>query len=369
MGKKRDVSLDGVRIFAVFSVISVHFFRNNGFYQNPITGARMFLMTMMRSFFVICVPLFLVLTGYLMLSKELNRQYYKGIVKTLGIYVIASVACIIFKNVFQGASYGITGSIAGIFNYTADDYAWYIEMYIGLFLLIPFLNLIYNGLKNKKQKLALIGTFLLLTSMPAIFNIFSFSGVDWWLHPASSDFYQKVLPESWTALYPVTLYYIGAYLREYDWKISKKRSLVLLGVLVIFAGVFNYYRSYGGPFVWGSWAGYSSPIVIAMTILVFVLIQRMKIWKKISTQGSKVLKILSDCALGAYLISYIFDTLVYPYFLNRVPDFSYKLGYYFICVPIVFVCSMVASGAMNLIYGGVKMCVHKIWKMMRNKFA
>lgn len=59
MGKKRDVSLDGVRIFAVFSVISVHFFRNNGFYQNPITGARMFLMTMMRSFLLSAYRYFL----------------------------------------------------------------------------------------------------------------------------------------------------------------------------------------------------------------------------------------------------------------------------------------------------------------------
>lgn len=369
MNKKRNVSLDGIRIFAVFSVISVHFFLNNGFYQNSVMGGRMLIMTIMRSFFMVCVPLFLILTGYLMSSKELNRRYYKGIIRTLGVYVIASIACIIFKNVYQGTSYGITGSISGIFDYTADNYSWYIEMYIGLFLLIPFLNLIYHGLKNKKQKLLLIGTFLFLTGMPAILNIFCFSGIDWWLHPSSSSYYQKILPDSWTALYPITLYYIGSYLREYSLKISKKLSFVLLGVLVIFAGVFNYYRSYGGPFIWGSWSGYSSPIVIAMTILVFVLIQRMKLWEKISESGKKVCKMLSDCALGAYLISYIFDSVVYPYFINKVPDFSYKPSYYFICVPIIFTCSMFASILINVLYDGIEVLVVKTWKIFRNKFA
>lgn len=32
---------------------------------------------------MVCVPLFIMLTGYLMCQKELNKKYYKGIIKTL----------------------------------------------------------------------------------------------------------------------------------------------------------------------------------------------------------------------------------------------------------------------------------------------
>ena len=39
----------------------------------------------------------------------------------------------------------IINSIIYIFNFTACPNAWYLEMYIGLFLLIPFLNIIYNN--------------------------------------------------------------------------------------------------------------------------------------------------------------------------------------------------------------------------------
>lgn len=47
--ESRNSALDITRIAALFSVISVHFFLNNGFYQQPMLGGRMCLMTIMRT--------------------------------------------------------------------------------------------------------------------------------------------------------------------------------------------------------------------------------------------------------------------------------------------------------------------------------
>lgn len=68
--KKRNINIDLIRCCAIFAVISVHFFRNNGFYTEPVIGWRMYLMVFMRTTFMICVPLFLLITGYLMNRKE-----------------------------------------------------------------------------------------------------------------------------------------------------------------------------------------------------------------------------------------------------------------------------------------------------------
>lgn len=68
--KERDSSLDILRIVAFLSVISVHFFLNNGFYDQLVVGKRMYVMTILRSFFMDCVPLFLTLTGFLMNKKR-----------------------------------------------------------------------------------------------------------------------------------------------------------------------------------------------------------------------------------------------------------------------------------------------------------
>ena len=73
--EKRNINLDVIRCIAVFSVISVHFFNNTEFYQQIVSGKRMYCMVIMRTFFMICVPLFLILTGFLMSKKELNRKY------------------------------------------------------------------------------------------------------------------------------------------------------------------------------------------------------------------------------------------------------------------------------------------------------
>ena len=350
MKEKRDSSLDVVRIFAVLSVISVHYFLNSGFYNNIVAGKRMFVMVTVRGFFMVCVPLFIMLTGYLMSKKELSPKYYCGIVKTLATYVLASIACIIFKNLYMGGAYGVKESILGILDFSAANYSWYVEMYIGLFLIIPFLNLSYNGLKNQKQKQVLICTLLLLTSIPAVTNIFNFYVDSWWIHPTLSDTYQKILPSYWKALYPITIYFIGAYLKEYGLRLNRKICMLSLIGLTILSGIFNYYRSYNSVFIWGPWTDYNSIFVILMAVLVFYIIVKAEKWNNLPHFARKILRHLSEWTLGAYLLSYIFDAILYPRLSSTVSEFSYMFEYFFVCVPVVFVCSMLGAWMLNFIY-------------------
>lgn len=315
---KRDVTLDAIRVFAVFSVISVHYFLHSGFYNTPVIGIRMFIMITIRQFFMICVPLFMILTGYLMSQKELNKKYYSGIKKTLSVYVLASIACILFKKFYLKENYGIKEAIFGILDFSGASYSWYIEMYIGLFLLIPFINLIYNGLKNKRQKLILLFTCLALTSIPQVINIFNFSDSSWWINPAVPGEYQKLMPNWWGGLYPLTYYFIGAYLKEYGLCLKRGMSSLILGMVTAAAGAFNYYRMYGGNFIWGSWTDYPSIIVVMMAVLVFNIFSKTQSLNSAPLFCKKLLKQLSDCALGAYLLSYIFDIMTYPYLSNSI---------------------------------------------------
>lgn len=86
MGKReRNYSYDIIRIFALFSVISVHFFLNSGFYKELVFGREMLIMTTMRSFFMICVPLFLMLSGALVYRKTLEKRYYTGIISIVAV--------------------------------------------------------------------------------------------------------------------------------------------------------------------------------------------------------------------------------------------------------------------------------------------
>ena len=72
--RKRDVSLDITRIIAFVSVPAIHFFLNSGYYNVPLEGKRMYLMTYGRTFFMVCVPLFMILSGYLMVTKDIKLE-------------------------------------------------------------------------------------------------------------------------------------------------------------------------------------------------------------------------------------------------------------------------------------------------------
>lgn len=347
---RRNSALDITRIVALFSVISVHFFLNNGFYSEPMFGKRMLVMTVMRSAFMICVPLFIMLTGYLMSRKTLSRGYYHGIVKTLGIYLLASLACAIYKIVNFG--YKPTWMIWGVFDYTTANYAWYIEMYIGLFLLIPFLNLAYNNLPSRKSKLVLLVTLIGLTSLPSIVNIYNFTVEGWWKTPYLSVEYRKFAPDWWTRIYPLTYYFLGAYLREFPLKLKQWQKLLCwFGCIVVF-GLFNYYRSQYGFFAWSQYNDWQGMPNLVMTFFAFSFLSSIKT-ERYPNPVKRVLMVVSDLCLGGYLVSYIFDNLYYPVLAEIEPRMTHRLEWYVVIVPAVFLSSLALSGVLNLVYAGL----------------
>lgn len=349
---KRDSALDITRLAALFSVISVHFFLNNGFYQQPMLGGRMCVMTIMRTGFMVCVPLFLMLTGYLMNRKTLSKKYYKGIVKTLGIYLLASLACLIYKLTVLHQKLSLENTLWGVLGFKTANYSWYIEMYIGLFLLIPFINLIWNNLPSKKAKLALVVTFVCLTSLPTMVNVYNFEVAGWWKTPYLSTEYRQIIPDWWTRLYPLTYYFLGAFLREFPLKLRQWQKIAIYFACVLLFGLFNYYRSWGGYFAWvvyNDWHGLPNVI---MTFFLFSFLssintERYPVWLK------RGLMVASDCCLGGYLVSYIFDNLFYAELNTRVKEMIYRLEWYPLIVPAVFVCSLLLSFVLNMIYKGI----------------
>ena len=389
--ERRNTSLDILRIVAAFTVLSVHFFLHNGFYSESVTGMGpiegivnsiatgngdslhgplMFLAVAMRTLFGICVPLFMILTGYLMSKKELKKGYYKGIRKTVIIFVLATFACMIFKSIHEtpeanaafhsfnfGAmfdaiartnKYNFINYLFSILDFTGANYSWYIEMYIGLFLIAPFLNLAYNKLGSKRHKQILVVTMVCLTILPTLLNIFNFQSAEWWVTPTSSDEFQKLIPAYWLGLYPITYYFAGAYLREYGLRLKTVTAAVLLVGILLASTVFNWFRSYGGAFktgLYGFWYGFYP---FALSVLIFLLISRIKTdnWKP----GVKIaLWRLSDLALGIYLCSFIFDTLIYEQLRVNVPVMVDRIPYYLITVPACFLCSALLAFVLDVL--------------------
>ncbi len=358
--KVRNPALDIIRCFAFLFVVCVHFFLNSEFYNETVAGLPMYIMMIMRALFINCVPLFVLLTGYLMTNKKLTLDYYGKLSKTLIIYILASLGCVAYKMIKFGQVYTIGEFVRGFFSFEHANYSWYIEMYIGLFLLCPFLNILYHGLQTQKKKLALIGTLLFMTALPSIVNI-AIPCVMTLIKGNGYDYSFPLIPDFWEALYasPLTYYFIGCYLKEYPIKLKSRYIFIISLFTLVLNGTFNYIYSYGNVFKFHTLNDYQGILQVIQSVLFFSFFANLS-YEKVSANISKIIAKISELTLGAYLISWIFDNYLYQILRKNVETMTQRLYWFPVMVVLVVIGSLIASYIMNLIYNTLMFIYNKI---------
>lgn len=345
--ERRDINLDFIRVVAVFFVVSSHFLLRSGFYDELVAGKRMYVMVVMRYLFMSCVPLFLILTGYLCGSKKPTGAYFRKLGSTLVLYGMASVVCLLYKRFYVHMDFTLWEGILMIFSFHASSYAWYVEMYIGLFLLCPFLNLMYNGLETKKQRTILVLVLIFITSGPSVFNTLDLTAPSM-SEVLSSTNYTKLVPDFWMFLYPVQFYMIGMHLKTYGWQLSLRRNLLYIVLATAFFSTYNYLRQYGLPFSFFSpWLGRSSVQNLLISVLVFVFCLHLPL-EGIPRWFGAVVRKLSQLSFLIYLVSSVSDDFLYPYLWFWVPNMTDRLNYYLVVAPLSLLVS--ALGAQLLLW-------------------
>lgn len=198
--------LDLIRVIAILFVVAGHFFLNSDFKSTPFEGFSMFVQGMGQTLFGINVALFMMLTGYLNLKKRVCKLYYRNGIRVILSYVVISLITILFRVYHIGEEAGIVTWIMKVTGFTAIPYAWYIEMWIGLFLLTPFLNILWANLESKRNRIILIITLFLLTAPSDFLNRYGMT----------------LAPSYWEkACFPLLFFFAGAYIKEYQPKVKK----------------------------------------------------------------------------------------------------------------------------------------------------
>lgn len=309
----RDSRLDLIRTVAYCLVPAVHFLLNTGFYDLPVQGGRMLLGELYRSVCLCCVPLFLVLSGFLQKDKPFSRRYYKGLLRILFTYLLASGACMAVQ-VWQGQPFSLRWALRALVLFRGAPYSWYVELYLGLFLLIPFLNGMYRGLATQRARLVLVATLLALTALPTLL----------WAHP---------MPERWLDLWPVTYYLLGAYLADYPPQFPTWGLALLFGAVAAADGGLWYLLNRGRPHLWqpiSSWGGLG---VTAATLLLFCLLSRIPVHRA-SQAFQRGLEWISRRSFSAYLLSWITDQLIYGQLNQWAPQPLSRLVWIPLVVPL-----------------------------------
>lgn len=341
--KQRNFHLDVIRCIGIIYIIGLHFFHSTHFFDYVITGYAMQIGIILKNCFTSCVPIFLMLTGYLMNTRKLSVKHYTKIGKVLTLYGFACIAIWIFRTIHYNEIF----TLKTIFNsfVSFEHYSWYIGMYVGLYAMIPFLNIMYHRLETRNNKLLLIGVLIYFTALPSLTNLFI----------------PNFIPRNFESLYPLTYYFVGAFLSEYadDFK-AKASTLFLLYFMIIFIGgtfvnlcVANKYYYDVCVFI-----NYENILAVCSTFVLFLAILKCD-FTRLPKPLHNLIETISTTSLQLFMVSYIFDTLIYEKLDLYYPAFEDKFMRLPIIISLVFLGSFMIALIIQLIYDNLKKAIVK----------
>ena len=320
----RSVGLDIVRTIACLTVIASHYFLYAPFNSSEFSGISMYLQGMLSSI-VIGSDLYMILTGFLCCNKQFGKKFYLGGVKVILSYIFFSLLTIVVNVYVFHTGMTWQSGLLGILSFSTIPYAWYIEMWIGLFLLAPFLNIWYKALPGKRMKLYLIGLLFLLSVLPDFFNRYG----------------MYIAPQYWENIYPLAFYFTGSYIREYRPMVPGRILLTIVLLITMISPSVTMLVGY--PTFLHIIGDRNGIFVGALAISIFIAFYQTEIK---ATGVKAVFKAISLRSLDIFLCSAIMDYYIYPLFKEHFFVNQSQFGiYYFVIVPLIFaICFTIASG-------------------------
>lgn len=346
--KHRNTGLDIVRSIACITVIASHFFLHTDFKTAPFEGVSMYFQGMLSSI-AVGSDLYMILTGFLCCNKEFGKKFYLSGIKVIASYIFFSLATIAVNVYLFHTGMTWKSGLMGILSFSTIPYAWYIEMWIGLFLMAPFLNIWYRALPNARMKRILIILLFSLSAFPDFFNRYGLT----------------IMPEFWVSIYPLAFYFAGCYLREY--RPGKSRLLLLLLVVIIAAISPTVTMLSGHPTFLHFIGGRSGFFMAAIALSIFLMFYECKLN---SLLVRDIFKWISLRSLDIFLCSAIMDFYLYPlfkayFFINQS---QYGIMF-FVIVPTIFIICYVIASVKRLIFAAIDILLvkYKVGFTIQNK--
>ena len=291
----RQSNIELLRIFAACGVIILHY--NNakigGGYAAVEDGSlNQGIMTFFELLFICAVNLYVLISGYFMRSS-MKRDLLKPIELLAQLFVFELLFCLI-KELPKGN--GIT--FTTLLSYFTPSY-WFVFVYIALYLVSPYVNLVWKSLDDRKKKVLLSILLGLFSIYPLITDIIQYHYDEDIL--GNSPVGLLGSQEGYTIVVFVLMYLIGCFLKDLDDKKTSFKQGVLVGLLALnIFGLFGWTyleKFISGKKIFATTAiMYENPFVISAAVIIFLIFKNMKMG------SNKVINKLATASFPAYLI-------------------------------------------------------------------
>ena len=290
MSRKRVIFIDYIRALAILMVIMCHVIDVNCLFwlgYQEMSGARQIIIYTLLIFGRCGVPLFLMITGYLLLDRDYSHGKWKSFYlhKWLHLFLLTEIWFAIYEAFavcVQGKPFVWKDFILRLLFIEEPvlSHAWYLPMILKLYLLIPLIEQIVKNCKTYRTKrwiiVCLMGINLLLQ-------------VGYRIYP--------ILTEIASLFLYISYMIVGVYVRQCARK-PKKRISIYSGLLISIGLLGNeiflriQYMHRQPVYLW-----YDNIFVIVMAIGIFVIISDLDIHR-----NNRIIVSLSRDSFGIYLI-------------------------------------------------------------------
>lgn len=307
---QRNYGVDIARIMAMFMVVVVHNFNKGGVLNNTTSTLGFLSAYELFNISIVAVNIFAIITGYLYSGKGIKIQRIVSLY--FEVWFLSIFSLVVYSLIF-GLPKNID-IVKSFFPLLGGVY-WYFNAYIGFVVIEPVLR---YGLKH-------IGKTALLR---VIVVILIFAGTVGFINKTAFQF-------GYSTEWLVTLFLVGVLIKKYHVELETVKTKLLL-IIALIGSVATLPFDYFFQGQNGHFSNYTSPIIIIQSIVVFVLITRIKVKNPIF---QKVLIMVSSLSFGVYLLdsSVVFYGYILKDLFKNITQ-NYTIG---ITLIIVVGCSIV----------------------------
>lgn len=302
---KRQSNIVLLRIFAALGVVILSYNDSSlggGFAFVEDSSLNQFVMVVFESLFICVINVYVIISGYFN-RDSVKRDVLKPI-KSITMFLVFEFAAYLIKELPKGEPF----SFKTLLGYFAPSY-WFIFIYLALYLISPFISLMWSHMKLPAKK-ALLGVFITLFSVyPFVLDVIShLNKYSFWNEPSANGILQGISPISlfgagrgYTLVNFILMYLIGCYIRDKIENGLKERPgnmIVILGVTLVLIVFWTFADKMLTGFdlpttiCWN----FENPLIIIESVALFMFFNSLKI------KSNKVINALAAGVYPTYLI-------------------------------------------------------------------
>ena len=272
------------------------------------------------------VPLFIMITGCLLLKKESNYREILGRIKRV-LFPLIVVSLIYYFSDNNLNWNGGLNFIKTFFERPIRTYLWYLYMLIGLYLITPFLQKMIKSFSQDSYR-NLIIICLVIPGILSILNIY---------------FNLSFSPKFLDVLFPVAIvYYIsGLYLSTVKLTVKYRNlAFISLIMMIIFLTLSIYIPYLQSDMIVYKMLDYTNLLVALSSFSVYYLFRYYFERKTISERSEKVIVNISLVTFGIYLIH---NLISYRIYLSNIMQWIFNLNCYLGVISLILACFIVSG--------------------------